>query len=397
MQVMARIAIVTSRIAPGTDGVGDHARTLAGELARTGHTVVLVGLNQEPGCPWFETYAPAEKSATDNRFDIPANLDPGPGRVAAAKRIVRTFAPAVVSFHYVSFAFARRGLTLNVGRTFREIAGDRRVQLFAHEMWSGFDLAARPADRLQGAAQAVLFRRFLRQLAPDVIHVSNPTYVEMMRRIGYKALLSPLFGNVPMTDALPPPGSEGFEEPSDRVLRFLFFGSIHADWPPEPFMTRMTAHCEHVGRRPVLISCGRIGAGLPVWNRMSADHGTRCRFVLLGERSAAEISALINGADFGVATTPLCLIGKSSTTAAMIEHGLPVIVNREHPLRGVPEIEPAEGYGRFVRLNAHFEAALSSAFDQPRERRPRLPGTAARFLADTGLGDRPANVFDAGE
>jgi hypothetical protein len=379
---MARIAFVTSRIAPGTDGVGDHVRTLAGEIARMGHECVVIGLNQDDAHPWAERFG-ADGEPTPIR---PSSTEARERRFAEARALVAAFDPQVVSFHYVSFAYARRGLAVDIGRRFREIAGKRRVELNAHELWTGFDLAATAKDRVNGFLQYVLFRRMLRQLAPDVIHVSNPTYVEMMRQIGRTVRLAPLFGNVPLTGALPAPDAEGFEEPAGQVWRLLFFGSIHAEWPPEPFLTRLTALAASEGRRPVVISVGRIGGGQPVWDRMIATHGHHCRFVRLGERPAAKISAIFNGVDFGVSTSPMCLIGKSSTVAAMLEHGLPVIVNREYPLRGLPLMEPPEGYARFVRLDDRFESAVKSAIGAQRLRASRLPQSALRFLTDVGIG-----------
>lgn len=375
---MARIVIVTSRIAAGTDGVGDYTRALAGELARLGHECLAIGLNQARPSPWVEAFPPTTLPAI-------ANVEAGSGRLEAARDIVRRFDPAVISFQYVSYAFARRGLTWNVGRQFREIAGGRRVELNSHELWSGFDVAASLHDRVQGHAQYRLYRRFLGQLRPEVIHVSNPTYVEMFRQIGRRAILSPLFGNVPVTDSGPPPGTEGFEESAEPVWRMLFFGSIHAEWPPEPLMTRLIAAAGRAGRKLVVISAGRIGPGVPVWERMIAAHGDTCQFVRLGERPAEAISGLINASDFGVSTSPLCLIGKSGTVAAMLEHGLPVIVNRDHPLRGIPPLEPYEGFDRYVQLDDRFEQRLTEALARPRTRLSRLPGVARQFLGDTGL------------
>lgn len=379
---MSRIAIVTGRIAPGTDGVGDYTRSLGEELARMGHESLIIGLNQNSSAyPWVrriggEAVQPFSPPPAESRQD----------RIEASRLIVQEFDPEVISFQYVSYAFARRGLAVNIGRAFRRIAGNRRVDLNAHELWSGFDESASIRERVQGYLQYRLFLRFLRHLEPDTIHVSNPTYVELMRQIGRKARLSLLFGNVPVTDAMPAPGTEGFEETAANVRRFLIFGTIHAEWPPEPLMTRLTGLAAREGFEPVIISAGRIGPGLPVWNRMIETHGSHCRFVRLGERSAAEISALINGADIGISTSPMCLIGKSGTVAAMLEHGMPVIVNREHSLRYVPNIEPAEGYARFIRIDDQFEEALLAAFDTPRVRASRLPGAARQFLDDAGIG-----------
>ncbi|HYF50971.1 MAG TPA: hypothetical protein VEJ63_16275, partial [Planctomycetota bacterium] len=45
----------------------------------------------------------------------------------------------------------------------------------------------------------------------------------------------------------------------------------------------------------------------------------------------AEIAACFQKCHFGISTTPLEILGKSASVAAMLEHGLPVIVNRIEP------------------------------------------------------------------
>lgn len=383
---MSRIAFVTGRIVRGTDGVGDYSHLMTDQLQAMGHECLIVGLKQgllpNESKTWLE---PATYSGFQLGSSPPA-LDAWQNRLNMARDAIRLMDPDVVSFQYVSFSYARRGLTWNTGREFRKIVGDRRVELNAHELWTGFDLAANFQSRMMGALQRKLFQRFVRQLGPDVIHVSNPTYVEMLRQIGLKANMSPLFGNIPVTDRKPAHGQfEGFDDSPSDCWRFLFFGSIHGIWPPEPLMSRIISVAEQQKRKPVIISVGRIGPGLGVWNWMEQNYQGRCQFVRLGERSGEEVSKIINGVDFGISTTPLCLIGKSGTVAAMLEHGLPVIVNREYPLRNIPEIEPAEGFHRFIRLNDMFSQNLVEASGKPRVRLARLPETAHQFLRDTGL------------
>ena len=48
-----------------------------------------------------------------------------------------------------------------------------------------------------------------------------------------------------------------------------------------------------------------------------------------GELATADISHLLGAADLGIASHPWALIGKSGAAAAMIEHGLPVLVPRD--------------------------------------------------------------------
>jgi hypothetical protein len=64
-------------------------------------------------------------------------------------------------------------------------------------------------------------------------------------------------------------------------------------------------------------------------------------FKKLGELSAARISQYLRNLDFGIAATAWLLIGKSGATAAMLDHGLPVMVTRDdYKPRQVLQLEP---------------------------------------------------------
>jgi hypothetical protein len=120
----------------------------------------------------------------------------------------------------------------------------------------------------------------------------------------------------------------------------------------------------------------------------------------LGELPAPELSVLLQGLDFGIATSPWSVIGKSGTVAAMLEHGLPVIVTRnDGQLRNGPTSEPeahpllhrfdaqvceklVDGRIGPVRTPAPIDvaAAFIAALDRPVIRRHFTPGLVASPL-----------------
>jgi hypothetical protein len=100
----------------------------------------------------------------------------------------------------------------------------------------------------------------------------------------------------------------------------------------------------------------------------------------LGEQPAARLSELFNTADFGIATTPLALIGKSATVAAMFDHGLPVVVNRDDcPWPSAGAVDEREA-ALVIPMGQDLAARLRDARRLPAVW--RLPGVAARWLAD---------------
>ena len=99
-------------------------------------------------------------------------------------------------------------------------------------------------------------------------------------------------------------------------------------------------------------------------------------FKRYGEQPAERISRFLTEMDFGIATTPLALIGKSATAAAMLEHGLPVIANRDDVrYAGITPGPAPEG---IIEMDEGMLEALRAA--KRREPRSRLPAVAQQFL-----------------
>jgi hypothetical protein len=81
--------------------------------------------------------------------------------------------------------------------------------------------------------------------------------------------------------------------------------------------------------------------------------------------------------DFGIAATPRALIGKSATAAAMLEHGLPVIVNRDDV-----QFDGAPANGQEDSLLLFMDDTLPMRLAQIKRRPPesRLPAVTRQFL-----------------
>ena len=148
----------------------------------------------------------------------------------------------------------------------------------------------------------------------------------MLKDIGMYSGILPLHSNIPYSDSIVP------LEPDSYSWIFLFFGSLDSKWKPEPFFSlvdqaRIMANINTCR----FISLGNIDIdSTNVWNSISCTNfrGLYPAFVFqkLGVRSAEEVSHWLQKASFGISMAPLLWIGKSGSVAAMIEHGLPVIV-----------------------------------------------------------------------
>jgi hypothetical protein len=158
-------------------------------------------------------------------------------------------------------------------------------------------------------------------------------------------------------------------------LTFALFGTLHPVWPSEPLF----AHLRALGRKITITHGGGIGRGAALWETMERKYGADFTFRRLGQLSPIEAAEYLHSADFGIATTPWALIGKSGSVAAMLDMGLPVVVNRDdvryhgHDVAG--PLDPL-----LLPMNGDFTARLNAA----RRRAPRLhlPEVAAQFLVE---------------
>lgn len=350
-----RIAFVTSGLEPGRDGVGDYVRNLAGECIRRGHDVRAVALN--------------DRFCTQERDALSLRLGEGVSwseRIAQAKQYMDEFEPDFASLQFVCYGFHRRGLDLGLPGKLKRLLNAPIDHLFFHELWIGAELGASLKARILGALQRRCIVRLVRDLAPKRVQTSNPAYRHLLSGIGVAADVLPLFGNIPIIDAAQGHRAEGWH--------FIMFGAVPPKWPAEPLLPLLLAS----GKNISITHVGRIGAGQAVWDEMVRCYGDRIRFKRAGEQPAERVSQLLKEADFGVATVPWALVGKSGSVAAMIEHGLPVVVNRDDVrIPGFVEQGPPEP--QLLRMGVDLVARLEGV--KQGLRGSRLPAIADQFLA----------------
>jgi hypothetical protein len=103
----------------------------------------------------------------------------------------------------------------------------------------------------------------------------------------------------------------------------------------------------------------------------------RADIVVAGERSALEVSLILQTVDIGIATTPRQMLQKSGSIAVMLEHGLQVLVTRDDwHLRGFKPHLP-EPYSRL--LTAQEFATLQTL---PRRGKKPTGNNRVELIAD---------------
>jgi hypothetical protein len=379
------ILFLTACLEPGKDGVGDYSRLLARECARLGQPCHLLALNDP------QITQPLESSETvagleSRTLRLPATL-PWDERIRLSIAFRDRLGIDRVSLQFVCFAWHPKGLVPRLAAHLAPIVGGRPLHVMFHEIWVGHGEAVPFKFRLLGLAQRFILRREMRRLRPRSVSTSNPLYVGLLRGIGLEASELPLFGNIPVPapgEKISPPAAlvrAGLCDETGAHPAFmigLFFGTLHPEWMAEPFMSRFIAAARTAGRRPALVSIGHIGqAGAALWEQLRRDYSAQVELLALGPSSPEDISALMLIADFGVTANPWHLMGKSGTAAAMLDHGLPVVVTRP----GVPVAEPSSWPADplVLRADESLEARLAAGLPR-RPPRARIEDVARAFL-----------------
>ena len=142
-------------------------------------------------------------------------------------------------------------------------------------------------------------------------------------------------------------------------------------------LARLADITRRADRRIVIVSIGNAGAdAASVFERAKAAL-PGVSFALLGRRPAEQVSQFLNTVDFGLSSYPYALLGKSGAVAAMLEHGLPVIVSRGYRDVPFPVVDPL-----FEDLVWPSDSALEAKLMRPplRRRYPARPADVAKIL-----------------
>ena len=398
-----RIVFLCSSLEPGRDGVGDYTRLLARECVRQGHACALLALHDRHITAPIEETIPISPSPNGGvssphsafgfspipMLRLPAAM-PWPERVEKASAFRASFQPDWVSLQFVPYGFNDKGIITGLANRLQKIAGDfSRVHIMFHELWIGAAKESSLRHRFTGAIQRLFIHDMIRKLKPSVIHTHTPAYVAMLKEAGFSASLLPLFGAIPIVDggnvqwlwaALAGVGCSINDQNRAGFWLTGFFGALHREWEPEPFFGILRRTAQTAGKQVCILAIGRTGVGETRWEQMAHEYAGDFFFLKLGEQPPEKISQCLQAMDFGIAASPWQLIGKSSTVAAMLDHGLPTIVTRDDvhfriPVTASPSTDPL-----LIQCDTYLGASLAGSL----KRRPALSRSSeitSRFLS----------------
>ena len=331
-----RIAFLCGSLEAGRDGVGDYVSGFAEELRLQGHEVMVIGLRDK----FVSEITSSERRTAGGAIPIlrlPSAL-PWKECIAQARPELDRFDPEWVSLQFVCYTFHPKGLVHGLAGKLAPLLKGRKLHIMFHELWIG---GASWKHRLVGALQRHWIKRCVLTLSPRLIQTSMPFFRALLGTIGIEASVLPLPGSIPVNpdrgldwflEVLGQPGAPVPAEKRGEHLVGGFFGAIYPDWEPEPFFSSLRTVTRKTGQKVRIFAAGRMSVrGEEIWSHLPSAYPD-FDFHKLGELSVARVSQYLRNLDFGIATTPWLAIGKSSAAAAMLDHGLPVMVTRNDVL-----------------------------------------------------------------
>ncbi|MDC0156944.1 hypothetical protein OAK38_04205 [Verrucomicrobia bacterium] len=284
-----RIAFVLGPYKPGACGVSDYTRLLSEKLEGKGHSCQRISIDRDLGSTF--------SSLTDN--------------VPEADLISLQFAP---------YAFSHNGLSGSALLKFGQAVRNRNLQVMFHEIWIGAYPRATWLERWQGRRQKREILQFLEHAEPQTIYATNCAALDRLKQEGVDARHLYLFGNVPLA----PLGDNRL--PEDNELTVAFFGTLYDSFP-YPLLSEQLLKISKTHKRTVrLLIMGRHReqGGLKALQDEAEKHDFQLETT--GELNPERLSLHLQESALGVSTTPFDIMGKSGATAAMLEHGLTVLV-----------------------------------------------------------------------
>lgn len=368
-----RLAFITGCLEPGRDGVGDYTRTLATECARRGYGVGLLSLGEES----------RKKNAANDEWPILrlSRADWQADGGEEARRWLDAFQPDWTSLQFVPYSFDPRGLFgAAIPAIAKMMAAARRRQIFFHELWIGSQQGAPLKARAIGWAQRRAVKRLLREIGPTRVHTSTGYYQAALATLGCRAALLPMIGSVPLQVGGAKPEAVAGLNPEALVCGM--FGTLHPNWQPGAFLADFAALAAAQGRPAVLLAAGGLGYGAALFERLAVEWRGRVELIAAGRGDEARLARLFARFDFAVTSVPWNMLGKSSSAAALREHGLCVVVTEQ----GAParDAAPDESVTDHSEQDVPYfrRRKLPPSILMKRVPAAGVPALAERFLAD---------------
>ena len=222
------------------------------------------------------------------------------------------------SIQFAPYAYENNGMPKTILNFLAKELCSKRVHLNFHEIWVGAYPRANWKEKGIGWLQKKLILGFINKCKPVWITSSNAAALDRLKQAGVPAMFLYLFGNIPYS-------ANSKATTKGQMLKVAFFGTPYADFPYDKLGNFFSTLSKTSGKKLEIILIGRQREDAGSNHLYSLCKENKFLIERTGELSTKLISELLQKCTLGVSTTPFDVIGKSGATAAMLEHGLPVL------------------------------------------------------------------------
>jgi len=297
------------------NGVADYVLNLSNALEKLGHQVAIISINDTKHITNNIIHESHTKVRISNNLPLKNKLN-------IINQIAEQFNPDWISLQFVSFAYHKKGLPLNLIYLLNGIK-QYKLHVMFHELWIDYKSSISFKNKILGILQEFCVKIILNKLKPQLITTSINTYLTKLQK--NKAQLLPLFGNIKALK-----NKDKFTLKNE--INVVFFGSFSPN--QHEFFIQLNWIKEYSKLRNLPVKFNVIGNnGIHIEAAFSSIKNVLGQYALnyIGEKNENEISDFFLNADIGVSRANYEYFGKSGSTLAMLEHGLPVLLRGEQP------------------------------------------------------------------
>ena len=280
-----RICLITGPCRHGSCGITDYVDLLGKKLNSLGHEIIHHSVDSPKG---FSSLA--EKLPEAEVFSI-------------------QFAP---------YLYSKSGLSGDSLFKLAKKLSIKKSHINFHEIWVGSYPQASFKERLIGWMQRYEIIKFLKTVDPNLITTTNSAALDRLKRRGVEAKYLYLFGNIPFLSTQ--------YSCDSKNIKVVLFGTIYSEFPFDKLANSLNS-ISSLGQKRIelrIIGKQRENTGLEQLKELAIEN----RYLIseIGRLSVEKISFEFQNCHLGVSTSPFDVHGKSGATAAMLEHGLPILV-----------------------------------------------------------------------
>lgn len=319
-----KLLFICGSLEPGKDGVGDYTRRLAGECIRLGHQALILAIHDRM------TLHVVTDPVLDEEISIQGLRIPSVFTLHSKCKLAQEFIdhhnPDWVSVQFVLFAFQSKGVPVSIGYVLRSLLRRRKSHIMLHELWIGVYGPTSYRSKMLGVFQKACMLWILSCVRFSSVSTSNLPYLKELKR--YTPFLLPVFGNIPLSQ------SAAFQKINNNELCAVVFGTITADLKQfREQIQWLHLLSQSMGLQLELYFIGNGGKMEQEARILSAEFIGKSHIHVLGFLEEHELSSMLLKMDFGISRADYHLFTKSGTTMTLLEHGLPVLLKGDRPIK----------------------------------------------------------------